>query len=190
MPAVAAPFGFTPVYHPDGFVRPVAMTIASAYATNIFQNQPIKIATDGTIQAALTVEALGIVGTFQGCEYLDAFGKPTVSNRWPASTVTQAGVPIIAYITRDPFIIYECQSNATLTIAEIGTQYEHSSIASAGSTATGLCNLSLNVAGIGANKLWRVIGLVPNPDNAWGDNFVTLRVNIAMHQFTADKAAF
>ena len=47
MPATSAPFGLRPVFHPSGTIRPVGTTIASAYNTAIFQNQPVAIAADG-----------------------------------------------------------------------------------------------------------------------------------------------
>ena len=43
MSATSAPFGLRPVYSPSGTVRPTAMSILTGYATNIFQNQPVKI---------------------------------------------------------------------------------------------------------------------------------------------------
>ena len=52
MSTVSQPFGLRPAYSPSGVVRPTAYTIASAYGVNILQNQPVKLGTDGTLQAA------------------------------------------------------------------------------------------------------------------------------------------
>jgi hypothetical protein len=68
---VNAPFGLRPAYSPSGVIRPTAFTIASGYASNIFQNQPVRIApstgggeTEGTIVASAVGAAF--IGTFQG----------------------------------------------------------------------------------------------------------------------------
>jgi hypothetical protein len=105
---VNAPFGLRPVYSPSGVVRPTAFTIASAYAQNIFQNQPVRIApttgggeTEGTLVAAAVGAAF--IGSFQGVEFTDGEGRRRVSNRWLASTVA---TDITAYSTLDPTIVY------------------------------------------------------------------------------------
>ena len=70
MSTISQPFGLRPSYSPSGVVRPTAYTIATGYGTNILQNQPVKIGTDGTVQAA----AIGdrSIGTFQGVEFTDS----------------------------------------------------------------------------------------------------------------------
>lgn len=85
MSTVSQPFGLRPSYSPSGVVRPTAYTIASGYSANILQSQPVKIGTDGTIQAA----AIGdrYIGTFQGVEFTDSDGRRRVSNKWTASQV-------------------------------------------------------------------------------------------------------
>lgn len=47
MSSTSAAFGLRPAFHPSGIVRPTAMTIASGYAANILQFQPVLI--DGTV---------------------------------------------------------------------------------------------------------------------------------------------
>lgn len=186
---VNAPFGLRPVYSPSGVVRPTAFTIASGYAANIFQNQPVRIApatgggeTEGTIVAA----AVGapFIGTFQGVEFTDSDGRRRVSNKWTAS---QVGTDVVAYVTMDPTIVYEVQSNAALTTADIGKQYNLSTIT--GNTTTGLSSQALDVATAAANASVRLIGITPGPDNAWGDTYVIAQVQISEHQFVADVAA-
>lgn len=184
MSTTSAPFGLRPVFSPSGVVRPSVYSIATGYASNILQNQPVKIGTDGTIQAA----AIGdrFIGTFQGVEFVDTDGKLRVSNKWTAST---AATNIVAYVTMDPTIVYEIQANATMTVANIGEQMDFTTI-TAGSTVTGLSQLMLDVASSTTNASLRVIGLTPGADNAWGDNFPIVQVQIAEHQMVADRAAF
>lgn len=184
MSATSAPFGLRAANHPSGVIRPVAMTIASAYASDILQNQPVKIHTDGTIQAA----AIGnrFIGVFQGAEWTDTDGKRRVSNKWSANTV---GTDIVCYVTRDPLTTYEIQSNAALNVLNIGEQYDFTTI-TAGSAVTGLSQLMLDVASTAANASMQVVGLSPAPDNAWGDTYVIVQVRISEHQLVADVAAF
>jgi hypothetical protein len=193
---VNAPFGLRPVYSPSGVVRPTAFTIATGYAQNIFQNQPVRIApttTGGETEGTLVAAAVGaaFIGVFQGVEFTDGDGRRRVSNRWIAS---QTGEEVIAYATLDPTIVYEIQSTANptpgtaaLTVADIGKQYDLTAIS--GNTTTGLSTQALSVGTAAANASVRLIGVTPGPDNAFGDLFVIAQVQISEHQFVADRAA-
>ena len=184
MSATSAPFGLRAVYSPSGVVRTQAMTILTGYAANILQNQPVKIGTNGTVEAA----AIGdrFIGTFSGVEFTDADGRRRVSNRWTASL---AATDIIAYVTLDPTMVYEIQSNAALNVANIGEQFDFTTI-TAGSTTTGLSQLMLDVASSTTNASLRLIGITPGPDNNWGDTYVIAQVQISEHQNVADRAAY
>ena len=140
MSSTSAPFGLRPVMHQSGVVRPSAYTIATGYTTGILQNQPIKIGTNGTIEAA----AIGdrFIGTFQGVEYTDTLGKRIYANQWIAST---SATNIVVYTTEDPLITYEIQSNAALAVANIGEQFDFTTI-SAGSTTTSSTSRPLALA--------------------------------------------
>ncbi len=183
MPSVSAPFGLRPVNHSSGIIHPVAMTIASAYNTDIYQNQPVAIAADGTITAA----AVGarFIGTFQGVEWTDSEGRRRVSNRWTANTV---GTDIVAYVTRDSLIMYDIQTNAAVNLLNIGNQYDFT--AASGSSTTGLSTQMLDVASVAANASLQIVNITPNVDNAWGDSYVVVRVRISEHQMVADVAQF
>jgi len=190
MTTTAQPYGLRPSSHPSGTIRPVAYTIATGYAVNIFQNQPVRIApstgggqTEGTIVAAATGEAF--IGTFQGVEFTDSDGRYRVSNKWTAS---QAATTITAYVTSDPAIVYEVQTNANVTTADIGKQYDFASTTS-GNTVTGLSSASLDVASAAANASVRLVGLSTAVEDTATDAYLTVEVQISEHQFVADKAA-
>jgi hypothetical protein len=184
MSASSTPFGLRPDYSPSGVVRPTAYSVLTGYASNLFQNQPVKIGTDGTLQAA----AVGnrFIGTFQGVEFTDTDGRRRVSNKWTAST---AATDIVAYATLDPSIVYEIQADATLAVTDIGSQYDFTTI-TAGNSTTGLSAMMLGVSTTAANASMRVIGLTPGPDNAWGDAFPIVQVQISEHQNVADVAGY
>ena len=70
----------------------VTGTIATGYATNLFQNAPVAITADGSLIIAVAGTTNRLIGSFQGVEYIDATGKPVSANYWPASTAaTRAG---------------------------------------------------------------------------------------------------
>lgn len=186
MSSTSQPFGLRPALSPSGVVRPTAYTIASAYNTNILQNQPVAIAADGTLTAA----AVGarFIGSFQGVEFTDSDGRRRVSNKWTANTVAS---DIIAYATLDPSIVYEIQASGPIAVADIGSQADFTVI-SAGSTVTGLSAMMLDAATLtnsGSAGL-RIIGLAPGPDNAAGDAFTIVQVQIAEHQNVADRVGY
>ena len=72
MSSVNAPFGFQPIYHASGFVRPAAFTLANNAAVTLLQNQPVKLSTDGVVVPATVGDAF--VGTFQGVEFMSTRG--------------------------------------------------------------------------------------------------------------------
>lgn len=182
MSSTSAPFGLRPVYSPSGVVRPTAYSIAAAYATTIYQNQPVKL-NDGNLEAAAVGDRF--IGTFQGVEFTDSDGRRRVSNKW----VAQSGATdIVAYATLDPSIVYEIQSNAAMTAADIGGQYDFT--AASGNTTTGLSSQMLDVASLANNASFRVIGITPGPNNAWGDTYVIVQVQISEHQNVADIADY
>ncbi len=184
MSATSAAFGMRPAFHPSGLDRAhaIANGITSGYATNILKGQPVKIdVSTGAIVVAAAGDAF--VGCFAGVEFTDTTGRRRVSNYWPAST---SATEIVAYFYSDPAIVYEIQTNATIAQTAIGQEYDLAST-TAGSTTTGLsaCMLSTTAAAANASAQMRVIDIAPYPDNAWGDNYVIVRAQIAEHQFGA-----
>jgi len=186
MSTTSQPFGLRPAFSPSGVVRPTAYSILTGYAVNILQSQPVKIGTNGTIQAA----AIGdrFIGTFQGVEFTDSDSRRRVSNKWTASI---AATDIVAYVTLDPSIVYEIQANGSIAVTDIGKQADYTAI-TAGSTTTGLSALMLDTATLtdSGNAQLRIIGLSPAPDNDFGDSFTIVQVQISEHQNVADRAAY
>lgn len=180
---INAPFGFQPVYHSSGFVRPQAMTMTDNYGTNILQYQPVKISA-GVVVPAAAGDAF--VGTFMGVEFTDSDGRRRVSNKWVGGNI---GTNITAYITLDPLIVYQIQSNAAVNVDDIGEQFDFGSITS-GSLTTGLSQAVLDVSSSAANAQMRLIGITPGPDNAFGDTYVVCQVEISEHQNVATIAAY
>lgn len=182
MASISAPFGLRPVYSPSGVVRPTAYSVAANYATTIYQNQPVKLV-DGKLEAAGVGDRF--IGTFQGVEWDDSDGRHRVSNKWTAQS---GATNIVAYATLDPSIVYEIQTNAAVTEADIGAQYDFT--AASGSTTVGISTQMLDVASLANNASFRIIGITPSATNAWGDTYVIVQVQIAEHQNVADVADY
>ena len=188
MSATSAPFGFRPVYHPSGLDRATALAngIASGYSTGILKGQPVAYDSNGNIVIATAGSAF--IGVFAGCEWTDVSGRRQINNQWIASTAYQTG-SCIAYFYTDQQIVYEVQSNATLAQTSIGDQANMAS-ATAGSTTTGLSQAMLGtVVGSGSQGDFRIIDIAPYADNAWGDPYVIVRVQISRQQYTANIVA-
>ena len=186
MSTVSQPFGLRPAYSPSGVVRPTAYSILTGYSANILQNQPVKIGTNGTIEAAAIDDRF--IGTFQGVEFTDSDGRRRVSNKWTALT---AATNIVAYVTLDPTIVYEIQANGSIAVTDIGKQANFTTI-TAGSAVTGLSAMMLDTGSLtdSGNASLRIIDVAPGPDNAFGDNFTIVQVQISEHQNVADRAAY
>lgn len=192
MSATSAPFGLRPAFHPSGLDRAQALAngiqavstsgnVSAGYATTILKGQAVKMNTAGYIEIAGTSGPL--LGAFAGVEWTDSTGRRRVSNYWPANESFLVG-SVVAYFYSDPQIVYEIQSDATLSQSAIGDEANISND-TAGSTTTGLSQATLNASLVGANgeAQLRIIDIAPYPDNAWGDPYVIVRVQIAEHQY-------
>lgn len=184
MSSVNAPFGLRPAKHPSGVIRQEAGTIASAYAADIYTGQPVKMGTDGTIQAAAIGDAF--LGSFQGCEYTPATGRRVVSNFWPANTVA---TQIVAYYTSDPEIIYEIQADGPITQTEVGQQADFTAIASSNGLGMSTATMNATTSASTPGQL-AVLGFSSDINNTPGDAFTVVQVKIAKQQFSAAVSPF
>jgi hypothetical protein len=183
MSSTNAAFGLRPAFFPTGLERAQALAngITSGYGTDILKGQPVKYTTGGVINPVSSTEAF--VGAFAGVEFTDTTGRRRVSNYWPASTT---GTAIVAYFYNDPLIVYEIQADGAVAQTAIGDNANFSNL-TAGSTTTGLsqCTMSATLTGTSTYGQLRIVDLAPYADNAWGDAYTVVRVQIANHQFVA-----
>jgi len=190
MSSTNAPFGLRPSFHPTGLDRAVALTdgILSTYSSNILKGQPVALNTSGNIIIATAGSAYQ--GAFAGVQWTDTTGRVRVSNYWPASTAYVTG-SCIAYYYSDPNIVYDIQADGSLAQTSIGDQANFSNI-TAGSSTTGLsqCTISTSLVGSSAVGDLRIINLSPGVDNAWGDSYTVVQVQVSRSQFVATINAF
>lgn len=180
-----------PVFNQSGFIRPTIGTWASGYNTSVFTGDAISAQADGSVGATAAGAGNRLLGSFIGVEYADASGKPWEANFWTAGTVTNANYPTRVYFYSDPNITYEIQADGSVAQLNIGEQAAVKNV-SAGSTFTGLSGMQLNSSTLSnstPNQL-RVVGLAQYVDNAFGDAFTIVQVQIAQHQYVASQNPF
>tara|TARA_R110000824_G_scaffold2970_2_gene13546 strand:- start:1075 stop:1638 length:564 start_codon:yes stop_codon:yes gene_type:complete len=176
------PRGAWPIRHQTGgTIRASEHTIASAFGTDIFRGDFVKLVAGGGIEDADAGDRL--IGVFQGCDYTNAAGEVIFSKYWPASTVATY---IKAYVFDDPRIIFGIQSAGSTVAADVGTLANH--VAGSGSTTTGLSAHEINGTTSTAYAGLRVIGKDGAPNNDWGTN-VNLEVTIYEHEYGSSLEA-
>jgi hypothetical protein len=196
MSSVNAPFGLMAVKHPSGCVYAREYTIASGYAVNLFNGDPVKLVTAGTIQLGTsdgtrtgTVDNISLIGVFAGCSFVDATGKPTWSAFWPTG---QVATEIKAWVYDDPETTFVIQADGAIAATAIGDQADFTGFtAPGGSTQTGrsLVTLSSTLVGAAAQGQFRIVEFDRSVDNVAGDAFTKVLVQIAEHQYRAEAPA-
>lgn len=178
-------YGLIPAFSATGIVRPQGLKsgIVSAYNADIYKYQPIKMSTDGVIQAAGVSDP--IIGSFAGVQYVDANGRPNYSNQWLANTVA---TQIVAYFWSDPTITYRIKASGSLAQTAIGDEADFTTT-TANALGLSQATLSTTLAGAGNTAVLRIVDLYEAPDNAWGDSYTEVMVQIAEHQYISAKAA-
>lgn len=192
MSSVLAPFGLRPITHQSGLIRPRGLYqgIASGYNTDLYMGSPIQMTTNGNI--TLAANGADWLGVFVGVEYVDSNGRRQYVKRWTANTVP-TGTDWIAYFYDDPMATYEIQCNGSLAQTSIGDQANFDATQTAGSgnntTQISSAAASSSLAGAGVQGMMRIIDLSTYVDNAWGDAFTIVKVQVARHQYTSNKLA-
>lgn len=192
MSTTSAPFGLNPIRHINGkFIpapRAIKDGIASGYASNIFFGSPVKLATTGVLQIASTNE--DIIGVFAGYQAVPtASSLLTPQKNWVANSAYLAGT-LVAYVWDDPDIIYKIQADEAVAATAVGDQADFVNPGS-GNATTGLSTAGIDgtLKGAGVQGQLRILGLAEDINNAWGDAYTTVEVQIARHQYVSNKTA-
>ena len=198
MSSTSAPFGFRPSFHNSGQMRPKVYQIASTYAANIFQGDPVKLTDDGVIQLGTsdgtrtgTVSDVALLGIFAGVEYSDAQGKPVVSNFWPTGTTA---TNIRAYVYDDPETLFDVQYNnpgtpgTTSVQTAVGEECDWVQTAPGGSTFTGLSATLLTAIQASPGQ-FQITGFAYGVNDSLTDAYVVATVRINQHHYKAEVAS-
>jgi hypothetical protein len=195
MATTASPYGFKPVNLIGG--TPYAgstrqIKIASGYASNLYNGQIVRIATDGTIAlmvnlgSAADVFLAGTVGVFVGCTYTDPTLKYKLNSQyWPTGTVASDAM---AYVVDDPNAVFQVQSAGSLAQADLGANVPLNAVqsTSTGSTTTGNSNTSVSATAAATTLIsLRIVDFVNGPFSTVGDAFtdVLVKFNPVAHSY-------
>lgn len=189
MALTASPFGFLLRKHPSGQSRANSYTIAAAYNTAIGYGDAVTLDTNGTL--VIGAATADLIGIFAGVTYKDATGKPVVSKSWPGAV--SGATEIEAWVYDDPENIFEAQVEAGGTAfvqTAIGAQTDL--VAGTPNAVTGQSTMALEatIEAAAAQGQFRIIGFGPDGVyDATTNPFPTILVQIAQHQYVANKVA-
>ena len=148
-PTISGPYGLKPVKMLDnspynGATR--QYRIASAYGTNIFCGDVVKLVTGGTVERDTADAAMTPIGVFMGCTFTDpGTSQITFKQYWPASTVASDAM---AYVVDDPNVLFKVvvvssgTTIADLAITDIGANLQM--VDNTGSTVTGNSKIAVD----------------------------------------------
>jgi len=185
MSATNAPFGVRVVYHPSGVIRTRTLTGFSTIPSSaVYRGDLVKL-TGGTDVASIIAANDAAFGVFDGCRYTDSTGRPTYSPFWPASL---SGVTNIEWyvIPFDPLMECEIQAGGSIANTAIGDSADV--VIAAGNANTGVSGSYMNTTLKGAAAVgnFRILGAAPYADNAFGDSYTIVRVQIAKNQLLTE----
>ena len=173
-PTVDAPYGLKPVKMISG--TPYAgvtrqYSIASAYNTNIFYGDAVKLVTAGTIERDTADAAMISIGIFMGCTYTDpGTSQITFKQYWPARTVASDALAYVVDATDVLFKAAVVSSGTTigdLAITDLGANI--AGVDNTGSTTTGNSKIAILDTSATTNTLpFRIVELVAETKNSSG----------------------
>ena len=167
MANVSEKFGLRPYRKLDGTPLVGAQnryTIASGYATAIFQGDLVEPKTTGNIEKHGANTSDAVVGVFNGCFYTDpTTQKPTYSNYYPGGI---AASDITAFVIDDPDAVFLVDADAAFTRADLYKNYSVTN--TTGVTQTGLSKqqLDVSVSGTATTFAIQAIDICQDPDNS------------------------
>ena len=175
MATSATPYGFRPIgllgsgTWSDSIRH---ISIASAYDTQIFYGDAVKLVSSGTIEKDAGTTTMTPCGIFVGCRYTDPnTSQLTFAQQWTASLVASDA---FAYVVDDPDVVWQVQADGTLAQTALGNNIAVTQ--TAGSTSIGTSKNSVTISTLATTKTLplRVIGFVDGPNSAVGDTYTDI----------------
>ena len=167
MANVSEKFGLRPYRKLDGTPLVGAQnryTIASNYATAIFQGDLVQPTAAGNIERHTAGTSDAVVGVFNGVFYTDpTTQKPTYKNYYPGSVVAS---DITAFVVDDPDAVFLMDADEAFTRADLYANYSVTN--TTGVTQTGISKVQLDVSATGtaATFVVQAIDISQDPDNS------------------------
>lgn len=162
--------GFWPHRHLSGgeVGRPTEYTLTTG--ATVFQGELVKIVAGGTVEQGAADIGTAAIG---------------VAAHYADDSASAGGVKVLVY--DDPNIVFGVQSDSgtATTAADVGATANH--VAGTGNTTTKISTDELDASDIGTGAQLKIIGLIPRPDNAWGEHS-DLEVIFNEHHYKAAVA--
>ena len=185
MANVEEKFGLRPYRKLDGTPLVGAQnryTIASGYATAIYQGDLVQPTAAGNIERHTANTSDAVVGVFNGVFYTDpTTQKPTYKNYYPGSI---AASDITAFVVDDPDAVFLMDADEAFTRANLFANYSVTN--TTGVTQTGISKVQLDVSATGtaATFVVQAIDISQDPDNSdTGSANANILVRINNHFF-------
>ena len=167
MANVVEKFGLRPYRKLDGTPLVGAQnryTIASSYATAIFQGDLVIPVTGGNVERYPGNTSDAVVGVFNGCFYTDpTTQKPTYKNYYPGSV---AASDITAFVVDDPDAVFLVDADATFARADLFQNYALTTVSGNTKTGISLQQLDVSVSGTDTTYVVQAIDISQDPDNS------------------------
>jgi hypothetical protein len=167
MANVSEKYGLRPYRKLDGTPLVGAQnryTIASNYATAIFQGDLVQPTAAGNIEKHTANTSDAVVGVFNGVFYTDpTTSKPTFKNHYPGSIVAS---DITAFVVDDPDAVFLMDADAAFTRADLFKNYSVTN--TTGVTQTGISKAQLDVSVSGTTTTFAIqaIDISQDPENS------------------------
>ena len=160
-------FGLRPYRKLDGTPLVGAQnryTIASGYATAIFQGDMVVPVTGGNVERYPGNTSTAVVGVFNGVFYTDpTTQKPTFKNYYPGSV---AASDITAFVVDDPDAVFLIDADATFARADLFQNYSVTAVSGNTKTGNSLQQLDVSESGTNATFIVQAIDISQDPDNS------------------------
>jgi hypothetical protein len=160
-------FGLRPYRKLDGTPLVGAQnryTIASGYATAIFQGDMVVPVTGGNVERYPGNTSTAVVGVFNGVFYTDpTTQKPTFKNYYPGGV---AASDITAFVVDDPDAVFLIDADATFARADLFQNYSLTAVSGNIKTGNSLQQLDVSESGTNATFIVQAIDISQDPDNS------------------------
>ncbi len=160
-------FGLRPYRKLDGTPLVGAQnryTIASGYATAIFQGDMVIPVTGGNVERYPGNTSTAVVGVFNGVFYTDpTTQKPTFKNYYPGGV---AASDITAFVVDDPDAVFLVDADATFARADLFNNYTLTAVSGNTKTGNSLQQLAVATSGTTGTFVVQAIDISQDPDNS------------------------
>jgi len=189
MANVLEKFGLRPYRKLDGTPLVGAQnryTIASSYATAIYQGDLVIVNTAGNIERYSAANAAGlstaVVGVFNGVFYSDpTTQKPTYLNYYPGGV---AASDIQAFVVDDPDAVFLINADEAFTRADLYKNYAVTNTTGVTQTGNSKTQLDVSNSGTTISFVLQAIDISQDPDNSdTATSNANILVRINHHQY-------